>query len=368
MLARVSAAATMIATEIPMSAPDGRCTATGRGCGCVLAGDGDGVLPERGRCGRGRRAGRARWRGAPVVVGGPGAVVAAGRCQQQDPAGVDEAGVGEGVAVGLGFAGVEAEQLVPALAVAQEPGGDLPQVISGHDPVGPGPGGGSVPAAAACADLAVAALGGWPGISGAATAVLAVSAACSDCEERGAACGTCNVVRTVAPMTAAATAWNGAMTGRRGAGCPARAAAASMSTAAAASGPQHPGREGQPVDDGAVAERAGQERLQLRPGGQVAGQRPAGEADQRVRRPGQHGGDDGESGGGAGQAPQPGGRAGHGSTPLMPSSGVAVAVAWTVIACSPAASRICIGWTMVTVTVTAFPVTLAVPVVPMPAR
>ena len=52
----------------------------------------------------------------------------------------------------------------------------------------------------------------------------------------------------------------------------------------------------------------------------------------------------------------------------MPRSGMAVAVAWTVIACSPAASRICIGWTMVTVTVTAFPVTLAVPVAPMPAR
>ena len=40
---------------------------------------------------------------------------------------------------GWGFPGVEAEQLVPAFAVAQEPGGDLPQVISGQDPVGPGP-------------------------------------------------------------------------------------------------------------------------------------------------------------------------------------------------------------------------------------
>jgi len=52
----------------------------------------------------------------------------------------------------------------------------------------------------------------------------------------------------------------------------------------------------------------------------------------------------------------------------MPSSGVAVAVACTVIADSPAASRICIGWTMVTVTVTSFPVALAVPAAPIPAR
>ena len=78
MLARVSAAATMIATEIPMSAPDGRCTATGRGCGCVLAGDGDGVLPERGREGEGEglgvRAGGGRlsWWGGREPLWPPG--------------------------------------------------------------------------------------------------------------------------------------------------------------------------------------------------------------------------------------------------------------------------------------------------------
>jgi hypothetical protein len=88
---------------------------------------------------------------------------------------------------------------------------------------------------AACGDLAAAARAGWPGISGPATAVLAVSAACSGWEARGMACGTWKVVRTVAPMTAAATAWKGAMTGSRGAGRPARAAIASMSTATAAS-------------------------------------------------------------------------------------------------------------------------------------
>ena len=36
----------------------------------------------------------------------------------------------------------------------------------------------------------------------------------------------------------------------------------------------------------------------------------------------------------------------------MPRTGTAEAVAWTVTACSPAADRICMGWTMVTVTVT----------------
>ena len=52
----------------------------------------------------------------------------------------------------------------------------------------------------------------------------------------------------------------------------------------------------------------------------------------------------------------------------MPRTGTAEAVAWTVTACSPAADRICIGWTMVTVTVTRFAVAVAVPVAPMRAR
>jgi hypothetical protein len=71
MLASVSAAATMIATEIPISAPDGRCTATGREAGCVRAGAGDGVLPDpsQGRVREGdglgvcAGAGRLSWWG-----------------------------------------------------------------------------------------------------------------------------------------------------------------------------------------------------------------------------------------------------------------------------------------------------------------
>ncbi len=134
-----------------MRAPDGRCTATGRGCGCVLVGAGDGVLPEPSPwCvldgdGLGVRAGAGRlgrwcagWAAGPWWPSCDG--------QQQDPAGVDEAGVGEGAAVRLRFAGVEAEQLVPVLAVAEEPGGDVPQVIAWHDAVDPGPGHRSVAA------------------------------------------------------------------------------------------------------------------------------------------------------------------------------------------------------------------------------
>ena len=257
---------------------------------------------------------------------------------------------------------------MPALAVAQEPGGDLPQVISGQDPVGPGPDGGSVPAA-----------GGLRGPDRCGAGWLAG-------DQRGSDGGT-GGQRRVQRLRRTRGGLRDLQRGQDGGaddgggdrlergddwqarrGVPGQGGCRFDEHRGGGHGPQHPGREGQPGDDGAVAERAGQERLHLRPGGQVAGYRPAGEADQGVRRPGQHGGDDGESGGGAGQAPQPGGRAGHGSTPLMPSSGVAVAVAWTVIACSPAASRICIGWTMVTVTVTAFPVTLAVPVVAVAAR
>jgi hypothetical protein len=52
----------------------------------------------------------------------------------------------------------------------------------------------------------------------------------------------------------------------------------------------------------------------------------------------------------------------------MPRTGTAEAVAWTVTARSPAADRICICWTIVTVTVTWFAVAVAVPSAPMLAR
>ena len=75
-----------------------------------------------------------------------------------------------------------------------------------------------------------------------------------------------------------------------------------------------------------------------------------------------------DSGGGAQQPPGQLGSPAHGSGPLMPRTGTAVAVAWTVTACSPAADRICMGWTMVTVTVTRPPVAVAVLAAPMLAR
>ena len=85
-------------------------------------------------------------------------------------------------------------------------------------------------------------------------------------------------------------------------------------------------------------------------------------------RPGQQARDDGGPGCGAQQPPGQRGGPSHGSGPSMPRTGTAEAVAWTVTACSPAADRICIGWTMVTVTVTRPPVAVTVPVAPMLAR
>ena len=226
-----------------MSAPDGRCTATGRECGCAPVPAGDGTPPEPCRARPGRRwCGRARWCGRPgaVVPGrGGGTVVAACWREQQDPAGVDEARLGERTAVRLRFAFVEAEQLVPALTVAEEPGGDRPQVIAGHHAVNPGPGRGSIAAVRGLRrrgrGAGAAAGAGRPGVSGPAAVVLAVSAVCRGGEGRRAACGTCSEVSTVALMRVAATAWTGPMTGSRGAGWPAAVAAASISTAAAVS-------------------------------------------------------------------------------------------------------------------------------------
>ena len=114
-----------------MSAPDGRCTATGWEGGCAAVPAGDGAPPDRSRCRvlDGAGGGRARRGGPPgaVVPGAGGRSLAAVlRREQQDPAGVDQAGVGEGAAVGLWLAFVEAEQFVPVIAVAEEPGGDGP--------------------------------------------------------------------------------------------------------------------------------------------------------------------------------------------------------------------------------------------------
>ena len=169
-------------------------------------------------------------------------------------------------------------------------------------------------------------------------------------------------------MRAAATAWKGAMTGSRGAEWPATAAAASMSTATAAMAHSTQTAQASPLMMASSLSGLTRNACSCGQVGRWAGHRPAGEAGQRVRRPGQHDGHRAEPGSSAAQAREAARRAGHGSSPLMPSSGVAVAVACTVIADSPAASRICIGWTMVTVTVTAFAVTLAVPAAPMPAR
>ena len=169
-------------------------------------------------------------------------------------------------------------------------------------------------------------------------------------------------------MRVAATAWKGAMTGSRGAGWPARVAAASMSTAAAAMAHSSQTTQASPLMMASSLSGLTRNACSC---GQAGRWRGSG---QPVKRASAYGGPAStishraEPGGGAAQAAEMAGRAGHGSSPLMPSSGAAVAVAWTVIADSPAASRICIGWTMVTVTVTALAVALAVPVAPMPAR
>ena len=139
--ASASAAAIMTATAIPASAPDGSRTATWPGCAPR-----DGVLPRRGRSpalgrpgGPGGRSGRAAAAGCcgPGAARVRGGAAAAGLGDQQHPAGLDQGGVGEGTAAGLGPALVEAEDLLPVPGVAEEPGGDVPQVIAVLDAVGP---------------------------------------------------------------------------------------------------------------------------------------------------------------------------------------------------------------------------------------
>jgi hypothetical protein len=125
--------------------------------------------------------------------------------------------------------------------------------------------------------------------------------------------------------------------------------------------PQHPCHAGQALDDGIVGHRADEELPQSLPG-QVTRQRPADEPGQHVRQPGEQGSSRNEPADRAGKAPQKPNRRPHPpTTPRMPRSGVALALACTVIADSPAASRICIRLVMVTVTVTMFPVTWTVP-------
>ena len=80
---------------------------------------------------RARPGGPGSGRRAPVP-GWPGC--GAGACRgglrdQQHPAGDDQVGVGEGTAVRLGLPLVELVDLVPVLGVAEEPLGDVPQVV-----------------------------------------------------------------------------------------------------------------------------------------------------------------------------------------------------------------------------------------------
>src|SRR6266516_4919280 len=55
--------------------------------------------------------------------------------EQQDPPGVDEVGIGEGTSAGLWPPAVERVDLVPAFAVAEAAGGDIPQIVTLHHPV-----------------------------------------------------------------------------------------------------------------------------------------------------------------------------------------------------------------------------------------
>ena len=334
----------------------------GRGDGPAVReglGDGPGVRPPPG----------------VLVPGRPGCGAGrAFRCRlgdQQHPAGDDQVRVGEGAAVGLGFPLVELVDLVPVLGVAEEPLGDVPQVV-----VSPGPGRPSAWPGPCCRcsrrgprvrRLRPAARCGLVR-AGRRRPVAEAIAACSGGALRVWARGTCSAVIMVAPTRAAASAWTGAIAGSLGAGWPRVTAISSIDQRQGEDGPQQPGRVGQEADDRAVGQRAGEEPLGLRPSGPGPGQRRPGEPGQAPGQARQQARDDGGPGCGAQQPPGPRGGPSHGSGPSMPRTGTAEAVARTVTACSPAADRICIGWTMVTVTVTRPPVAVAVPVAPMLAR
>ena len=195
-----------------------------------------------------------------------------------------------------------------------------------------------------------------------------VSAACSGGALRVPARGTCSAVIMVAPTRAAASAWTGAIAGSLGAGWPRVTAISSMASERAKTAHSSQAASARKRMIASSDSGLATNRWTCCHPGQVRG---SGDPVNRGQRPGQAGQQRcgrGDPGCGAQQPPGQRGSPSHGSGPSMPRTGTAEAVAWTVTACSPAADRICIGWTMVTVTVTRPPVAVAVPVAPMLAR